>query len=102
MQTKALGILSALVATLALAFLPACGFPFHELMQPRAGRGPIERPHVVERIAPRDEDIPADIERGAFLDFTGAVNSVVILLLVGVLVIGGLVCLAILINQSFD
>ncbi len=102
MKRKVLGVLPGLLATFALAFLPACGFPFRELLGPRVERGPIERPHVVERIAPRDADIPAEIERGAFVDFSGAVNAAALVLLLGVLVVGGLVCLAILIYHSFD
>lgn len=50
----------AVLAALVLAFLPSCAM--YRSAAPAVG--PIERPHVVERVAPRDPDAP-DITRGA-------------------------------------
>jgi hypothetical protein len=54
--------LPALLAAVVLALAPACAAPRHA---PRAETGPIENPHIVERIAPRDPDVPTGIERNA-------------------------------------
>lgn len=65
-------VFAALVAALLLSFLPACG------VTPRPAPvldGAIENPHIVQRVAPRDPDIPTGIQRsagsdeGAFLAF---------------------------------
>lgn len=51
--------LPALLAAFLLALLPACA-----ISTPQRS-GPIENPHIVERVAPRDADLPPGIQRGA-------------------------------------
>lgn len=51
--------LPALVAAFLLTLLPACA-----TNAPQRS-GPIENPHIVERVAPRDADVPARIARTA-------------------------------------
>lgn len=55
---------AALFAGFMLALLPACGFS-RFAHAGHAETGPIERPHIVRRVAPRDPDLPALVQRGA-------------------------------------
>jgi hypothetical protein len=51
--------LPALIAAFLLTLLPACATSASQRS------GPIEHPHIVERVAPRDADVPPRIQRGA-------------------------------------
>lgn len=56
--------LPALIAAFVLVLAPGCASPFG-YPGSSADRGPIAHPHVVERLAPRDMDVPVGIERSA-------------------------------------
>jgi hypothetical protein len=62
---RALEAIPAFAAALLLAILPACKLA--PWMYPPAveSAGPIENPHITARVAPRDPDLPARIERQA-------------------------------------
>ncbi len=62
---RALGAVPAFAAALLLAILPACGFPRWMYPSTVEYAGPIENPHIAERVAPRDPELPARIERQA-------------------------------------
>lgn len=51
--------LPALIAAFLLTLLPACA-----TARPQPS-GPIEHPHIAQRVAPRDTDVPSRIQRGA-------------------------------------
>jgi hypothetical protein len=62
---RALGAIPAFAAAFLLAVLPACGFAPWMQPSPVEYAGPIENPHIAARVAPRDPDLPARIERQA-------------------------------------
>lgn len=76
--------LAALVAALILALMPACASFFRYADM----RGPIASPHVVERVAPRDPDVPPGIERGAAAEVVWLLTAAM-LFVVGILYLVG-------------
>jgi hypothetical protein len=77
----------ALLACLVLVLVPACAGPRYFYGEARVERGPIANPHIVERVAPRDPDIPQGIERGAWAELA-------IMIYVFSLLVMGLIVLA--------
>ncbi len=55
---------AAMLAAMVIAFLPSCAFDGRTASM-HEHAAPIERPHIVRRVAPRDPDLPARIERQA-------------------------------------